>query len=162
MEELEIRYTEAKDEKYLHQWLADTDTLKSYPPSSEAEVNIFTSNWIGFARIKSSLTAMLNGEVCAIGTLFLMPYKKVSHQSILYMIVDPKYRNKGIGSDLLKNMLHLAKDYFKLEVVTVEVMDGSNLIKILDKYGFEKYGLQPDYINDNGKLADRILYQHFL
>ena len=55
-----------------------------------------------------------------IATLFLMPYKKVSHISMLYLIVDPKYQRKGVGSSLLKNIMHYAKK-FKLESIHVSL-----------------------------------------
>lgn len=162
MEELDIRYSEFEDGKHLLNWLSDETICKWYPPTGEKEVKIFADNWIGFAKYKSSLTALFNGQICAIGTLFLMPYKKVAHQCMLYLIVDPAFSGRKIGDSLLKNMLNLAKNYFHLEVVVVEVFEGSLLINLLEKYNFELFAVQKDFVKVDSKFINKRLYQYFL
>ncbi len=161
MQELDIRYSEISDGEHLLKWMQDKEVAKCFPPSTEKEMNDFVNNWIGFSRYKVSLTAVLDKEVCGIGTLFLMPYKKVSHQCVLYMVVDPLKTGRGIGTDLLKNMLNLAENYFKFEFITAEVFEGSPIIKLLEKFKFERYAVQEKYVKMDGLYNSRILYQLF-
>jgi len=163
MKELEIRYSEAADGKVLLQWLNDETVNKWFPPTGEKEINLFAANWISFTKYSSSLTATLNNAICGIGTLFLMPYKKVSHQCMLYMITDPESPKEAeIADNLLKNMLNLAKNYFHLEMVIIELFEGSSLTSILTKYDFKEFGIQKKYVKEGGKYYNKILYQHFL
>lgn len=163
MKELDIRYTEAEDGKVLLEWLKDEKASKWYPPSGEKEANLFAANWINFTKYHSSLTAMLNNKPCAMGILFLMPYKKVAHQCMLYLIVDPKNpKENEIADSLLKNMLNLAKNYFHLEMVVIELFEGAEITSLLAKYDFKEFGIQKNYVKEDGKYSNKILYQHFL
>lgn len=161
MKELNIRYSEISDGQFLLKWLKDKEVSKWFPPSTEKEITDFANNWIGFSRFKVSLTAVLDRQVCGIGTLFLMPYKKVSHHCMLYMIVDPEKTGRGIGTDLLKNMLNLAHNYFKFEFIGAEVFEGCPIIKLLEKNKFESYAFQKRYVKEDGIYRSRILYQLF-
>lgn len=163
MKELEIRYSEASDGKVLEKWLSDKRLNQWYPPTGEKEVNAFAANWISYSRYNSSLTAVLEGKICAIGTLFLMPYIKVSHQCLLYIIIDPdSLRGKEIGDSLLKNMLNLAKNYFHLELAVIELFEGAKLIELVERYGFKEFARQKKYVKEDGSYKNKILYQLFL
>ena len=159
MEELDVRYSMIEDGKYLTKWLLDKENLKWFPPS-EKEAKDYANNWIGFSRCKSSLTATLKGVPCGIITLYLMPYKKVAHLSMFYLIVDKQHRNKGIGTVLIKNMLNLAEKYFSLESVYAEVFDGCPIIPVLEKLEFSSFGAQPHFVKENGKYLGRIHYEY--
>lgn len=159
MDELEVRYTTLDDGKYLLNWLLEKDTLKWYPPN-EKEVKDFANNWIGFARYKCSLTACLKDVPCGVITLYLMPYKKVAHLSMFYMVVAKEHRNKGVATVLLKNILNLAEKYFSLESIYAEVFDGCPVIPILEKLGFSSFGKQEDFVKNQGKYLARVHYEY--
>ena len=161
MDEIDIRYSELSEKKYLIEWLSDSKIGKWYPPTNEKELNIFAENWIGFSKFKASLTAVLSNEVCGIGSLFLMPYRKVAHHCMFYMVVDPSQTKNGIGTSLLKNVLNLAENYFRLESIIAEVFEGSPLIGLLEKFDFEIFAKQKNFVKENGVNHSRILYQHF-
>lgn len=159
MEGLDIRYTFVTDTPYLRDWLSDPAVQKWFPVSEEKEIDDAVQCWIGFSRYSSSLTATLNGEPCAIGTLFLMPYRKVSHHCLFKLVVNPKHQRKGIGAALLKNLKHLAKNYFRLELMHIEVFEGNPFIHLLEKEGFEVFAKQERYVKDRGQYLTRILYE---
>lgn len=166
MKDLHVRYSQIGDSAILNRWLEDKENWKDLPISSQKEAAVFAQNWIGFAKYKASLTCLLKDKVVAIGTIFLMPYKKVSHSPLFYIIVDKSNRCKGIGTDLLKNLMNLAENYFHLEALIAEVYQNSQLISLLKKADFEQFALQENYIKDlenkkNPYLA-RILFQRFL
>lgn len=159
MAELDIRYSELYDKKYLEEWVPNE--IRWYPVGEKLLGN-FINNWIGFSRYKASLTAILNQEVCGIATLFLMPYKKVSHQCMFYMIVKKEMRKKGIGRSLLKNVLNLAGKYFLLESVYVEIFENCALEPLLQEFDFKKFLYQKNYVKEKGRYYSRSLYQKFL
>jgi RimJ/RimL family protein N-acetyltransferase len=158
----DIRYTYVSDMPYLRDWLNHPDTLHWFPMDQEKEIEDAVQCWIGFSRYSSSLTATMDGVPCAIGTLFLMPYQKVTHHCLFKMIVDPKYQRKGIGSSLLKNLKHLAKQYFRLELMHIEVFEGNPIVHLLHQSDFHKFARQERYVKENGKYLARILYQSYL
>ncbi|NGX33216.1 MAG: hypothetical protein K1060chlam4_01277, partial [Candidatus Anoxychlamydiales bacterium] len=122
MKELDIRYTQMSDYGHLFKWLKEKENNEWFIFSTKKEIENSARNWIGFSKFKASLTGVLNDRVVAIANLFLMPYKKLAHEAMIYLIVDKDFRKKGIGSDMLKNLIHLAKNDFKLETIFVEVI----------------------------------------
>lgn|SRR3990167_8873588 len=156
----DIRFTLPEDLAYLRTWFSNEAVCNDYP-FSPTEKEDALKNWIGFSRFKASLTGTMNDVPCAIGTLFLMPYRKVAHHASFYLFVDPKGRRKGIGASMVRNLLHLAKTRFKLESLHVEVYDTSHLIPILEKLGFEVFARQENFIKIDGKGHARLLYEHF-
>ena len=158
--DFDIRYSEPDDLRCLEDWFLEPAVCDDFPFGFEERADAL-KNWIGFARFKASLTGTLNNVPCAIGTLFLMPYKKVAHHCSFYLIVDPKQRRKGIGTSMVRNLLHLAKTRFRLESVHVEIYEPSNLYTILQKLQFETFARQENYLIDDRCSRARILMEHF-
>lgn len=161
-QEFDIRYTYVTDTPYLRAWLQNPDVQKWFPVSEEREIEDAIQCWIGFSRYSSSLTATINGTPCGIGTLFLMPYRKVAHHCLFKLVVDPKFQRRGIGSSLLKNLKHLAKNYFHLDLVHIEVFEGNPVIYLLKKQDFHEFARQEGYVKDKDRYLSRILYECFL
>jgi len=159
---LDIRYTYVTDSPYLRQWLDLPQVQKWFPVSEEKEIEDAVQCWIGFSRYSCSLTAVLDGVPCGIATLFLMPYKKVAHHALFKLVVDPQYQRRGIGTSLLKNLKHLAKSYFRLDLIHTEVFEGNPLIHLLEAQGFQIYATQADYVKNQGEYLGRILYEVYL
>jgi putative acetyltransferase len=156
--ELDIRYTHVTDESYLRDWLMDRKLQHWLPVSNEQEVNNTVQCWLGFCRYNASLTATLNGTPCGVATLFLMPYQKVSHHCLFKILVDPAYQRRGVGNSLLKNIIHLAKVYFKLEAIYTEVLEENPLIHLLHKYDFYQFARQEGYVKEENHHYARLLF----
>ena len=157
----DIRFSELDDAAYLSSWLTYPDACDDFPFNFE-EMPDAVRNWIGYSRFKACLTGTIDNEPCAVGALFLMPYKKVSHHASFYLIVDPNHRRKGIGTSMVRNLLHLAKNRFKLESVHAEMYLPSQLESILDRLKFEFVAKQEDFTKlPNGKFHSRLIVEHF-
>ena len=156
----DIRYSENGDLAYLEQWFADPAICDNFPFGFEERTEAL-KNWIGFSRFKASLTATIQDVPCAIGTLFLMPYKKVAHHCSFYLIVDPEHRRKGIGTSMVRNLIHLAKTRFRLESIHVEIYEPSHLLSILQKLQFEPFARQENYVKIGDCSRERSLLEHF-
>jgi RimJ/RimL family protein N-acetyltransferase len=159
---LDIRYTYVSDTPYLRDWLLKPEVQKWFPVSEEREIEDAVQCWIGFSRYSSSLTATLNGSPCGIATLFLMPYRKVAHHCLFKLVVDPKHQRKGIGSALLKNLKHLAKNYFHLDLIHIEVFEGNSFIRLLQKFDFYEFARQERFVKDKDGYKARILLESSL
>ena len=160
LDNFDIRYSTMEDLSYLQEWFKDPTASDDYP-FNEKEKEESLKNWIGFSKYKASLTGTLDGVPCAIGTLFLMPYKKVAHHCSFYIMVDPAHRRKGIGTSMIRNLLHLAKTRFRLESVHVEVYEPSALSSILTKLGFEQFVRQENFMKVDGCGRARLIWEHF-
>ena len=159
-DDFDIRYSTMEDLEPLTSWFSEFDATDPFAFDRE-EMEPSLKNWIGFSRFKASLTGLLYDAPCAVGTLFLMPYFKVSHHAAFYLIVDPQHRRKGIGTSMIRNLLHLAKTRFRLQSVHAEVFEPSPLLPILQAQEFEIFARQEDYVKNEGGRRARILLEHF-
>ena len=160
--ELDIRYTKQRDVIYLTEWFANKEILKWFPMREPNEIEDSIQRWISFHKWKCSLTATINSIPVGIATLWLQPYKKVAHQCQFGIIVDSKYRKQKVGSSLLKNLIHLAKNYFHIELLHLEVYDGNDAYFLYKSFGFKEFGRQTHWIKDQGQYVGRIFMEKFL
>ncbi len=161
-ENFDIRYSEQDDLPILRSWFAPPQERYPFPFQTDEETDLVLGNWIGFYRYKAALTGMLGSEPCAMGTLLLMPYRKVAHHASFFVIVDAQHRRKGIGTSMILNLLHLAKTRFSLEGVAVEVYEPNPILSILEKNQFPVFARQDNFIKINGQGHARILMERFL
>jgi ribosomal protein S18 acetylase RimI-like enzyme len=155
----DIRYTYVTDLSYLRQWVNSPGILDWFPMTTEKEVEDALQCWIGFCRWSCSVTATVNHVPCAIGTLFLMPYKKVAHHCLFKLIVDPHWQKKGVGQAMVRNLKHLAKHYFHLESISIEAFEGNSIISLLKKNGFEEIFRQEKFVKMNGGYKARVFLE---
>lgn len=160
MNDFDIRFTEEQDLAYLEQWFLDPLASDDFPFGFE-EREPALKNWIGFYKYKASLTGLIGNQPIALGTLFLMPYKKVAHHCSFYLIVDPEHRRKGVGTSMVRNLLHLAKTRFRLDSVHVEIYEPSPMQPLLKKLGFELFARQENYVKMEQCYRARLLLEHF-
>lgn len=162
IEGLELRYTREEDLVSLEEWLMEPGVLKAFPMGDEREVKDAVKYWIGFAKYKASITALFENEPCGIATLCLMPYQKISHQCLVSIIVTEKMRGKGVGTILMNNLIHLAKNYFHLEVLYLEVYEGNAAISLYRRFGFKEVGAQPCFMKEEGKYVSKVIMERIL
>ena len=105
------------------------------------------------------LTALWDGVPCGIANLYLQPYKKLAHQCLFAIIVDENYRNKKVGTQLMEELMVLAKERFRFEMLHLEVYEGNPAINLYRRLGFTEYGRQRHFIKDEGGYLAKILMQ---
>ncbi len=159
---LELRYTVMEDAEDLKRWLLEPGVLHAFPMTDAAEVEDSVRHWISFSKYRSSLTAVIDGKPCGMATLCLMPYKKLAHQCLLSIIVSEEYRNKGVGTQLMNNLLHLAQNYFRIEVVYLEVYAENPAIALYKRFGFREIGYQRHFMKENGEYIGKVVMERVL
>ena len=152
---IDIRYTRALDSPYLKKWLTSPEVYPFIAPTNEEEMARAINMWMFFCRLQSSLTATDGHAPCGMATLYLFPYKKVKHHSPFKICVDPAKWHQGVGGSLIKNLKHLAKNYFKLEAIHTEVYGDNPLIEVLKKADFKEFMHQKNYVKKEGKYLSR-------
>ena len=58
--------------------------------------------------------------------------------------------------------MHLARDYFRLELMHIEVFEGNPMSELLKKMKFHRFAHQKDYVKEDGKYFARSLYEREL
>lgn len=159
--DFDIRYSERSDLQALEVWFADPKEREPFPFEDDAETAGSLKNWIGFSKYKASLTGIVGNEICAVGTLFLMPYRKVSHHALFYLIVHPAWRRRGIGTSMVRNLMHLAQTRFHLEGLYAEIYDPNPIVPLLSKLNFELNVRQENFVQIGGRGHARILMGAF-
>jgi RimJ/RimL family protein N-acetyltransferase len=161
--EIDIRYTELTDGPSLKEWLMDPKVSRWFPMADEVEIDDAVNRWVGFSRYHCSLTATIDGKACGIATLYLQPYKKLAHQCEFGIIVGEGYRNKGVGSQLIKNLIHLAKNYFKIELLHLQVYAENPAQNLYSRLGFVEFGHQTRWIKESPtEYVGRIFMEKYI
>lgn len=160
--EISIRFSGEGDAVYLTKWLISPGALRWFPMFDLREVEDSVRFWMVNAKMKASLTAIIDGVPCGMALLNLQPYKKLSHQCLLSIIVDEERRNQGIGTALLKELMRVAKEDFRMEFLHLEVYEGNPAINLYHRFGFVEFGCQKHFIKDEGKYIGKIFMQREL
>lgn len=161
-EGFDIRYTTMDDAKYHLEWLSVPQTMQFFPMREPREVDDAVKRWIGFSRYKCSLTATIDGVPCGLATLYLQAYRTLAHQCEFGIVVGEGHRGKKVGSHLMRNLMHLAKNYFKIEILHLQVHARNPAIRLYKRLGFREYGRQTQWCKDRGVYLGRVFMERHL
>ncbi|MBS0605246.1 MAG: GNAT family N-acetyltransferase [Verrucomicrobia bacterium] len=159
---LTFRLTNQEDAVPLSQWLSDPKILRWFPMYDAREIEDAVRIWIGYSRIQAAITALWNGEPCGMANLYIQPYKKLSHTCLLSIIVKEDMRGKGIGRQLLEQLMKHAKEKFKIEILHLEVYEGNPAKRLYERLGFKEFGSQSRFIKEEGKYIGKVFMQKYL
>lgn len=156
---LEIRLTVPADAYHLNQWLSDPSVAANFPMTDSVEIEDAATRWVSFSKYKCSLTALSNGKPIGLATLYLQPYKSLMHQSEFGIIVAPGFRGQGVGSKLLQELIHLAKNSFNIEILHLQVHEGNPAIHLYKRFGFHEFGRQIGWMKEGSSYRARIMME---
>jgi putative acetyltransferase len=159
MDKVSFRTGQESDQKYLVEWLLQPGVLDGFPLADLREVEDAARIWMSYAKKGANLTALWEGVPCGNATLYLQPFRKLAHQCLFAIIVDEKYRGKGVGRALLTRLMDLAKAQFGIALLHLEVYEGNRAIHLYSDLGFVQYGCQKHFVKEGGKYRSKILMQ---
>lgn len=159
---IEIREAVDSDQNHLVEWLQQPGVLKWFPLYDLREIEDAARIWMSYSKQHAVLTALYDKQPCGIANFYLQPYKKLAHQCLFAIIVDEKYRGKGVGTHLLTELLRRGKELFALEFVHLEVYEGNPAIHLYRKLGFVEYGKQNRFVKEDGRYLAKVLMQKIL
>ncbi len=141
--------------EYLKQVGKETDNLtfgeEGVPITAEAEAAYL-------AQIEDSaddimLLAKENGIIVGIAGLNRQP-RRMSHRGELSVTVLKDYWNRGIGGQLIEQIIQFAQDN-AFEIVDLQVRsDNVSAIHLYEKYGFKKLFTYPGFFKIKGQEID--------
>lgn len=157
-----IRFTEFADAPMLKTWLLQPNVLRYFPMDDVREVEDAVRIWISYAKMKAGLTALHDEVPCGIANLYIQPYQKLSHQCLFSILVDEKFRGRGIGTQLIRALKILAKESFGIEILHLEVYEGNPAINLYRREGFKEFGYQSLFIKEKERFVGKIYMECIL
>lgn len=121
--------------------------------------NILTSDFDDFwdnAILKDEITAKNSNYIVAKFNQKIVGFAgikvMIDQADIMNIVVKKDFRNQGIGSLLLKELINLAKE-LKLDSITLEVMEENHpAIHLYKNFGFKQIGTRKNYYQDKNGL----------
>lgn len=159
---LEIRKTVAEDAAPLLEWMSDPKVNLHLPMGEPQEIEDGAKRWCDLYKKGYCLTAVLDGEPVGMGFLFIQDYVVLCHQCMHVLVVRHDCQGQGIGSKLLEELLRVAKDEFKLELVHVEVYGSEEIVDFYKKRGFVEFARQEKWLKIDGSYYNRVLLETYL
>ena len=96
----------------------------------------------------SYIIGKINNEIIGFAGL----KKNFDQADIMNIVIKKTYRNQGIGTLLLENLILLAKD-LNISTLFLEVNEQNKpAIHLYEKLGFEKLGVRKKYYNNNNGI----------
>ena len=152
-ESVTIRNLEDSDAEYLSQYLMEPEVLRYYPMSNMAEVQESIKIWKQYGRRGNAFTAEVNYKPAGMAIIYVNTFQKLSRQCLFAIVVGDKYRGKGVGTKLMKHLMHKAKHDFGVYNLHLEVYDGNPAISLYKRLGFTEYGVHEKFMRE--QTSDR-------
>ncbi len=122
------------------------------PPDMNSEIRWF-SNMIVSQNSGDAIAvvAEYSGKVVGLCDVYSKrPNSELSHIGSLGITVVKKYRNRGIGTLLIKKAIKLSKG--KFDIIVLDVFEiNERAIHLYEKFGFKKYAYLPKGIKRKGE-----------
>jgi ribosomal protein S18 acetylase RimI-like enzyme len=149
MDPFSIRFAEEDDQKYLIEWLSQPGVLDGFPLADLREIEDAVRICFSYCKSQGVLTALWDNVPCGFANLYLQPYKKLAHQCLFMIVIDEKFRGRGIGKRLLEELMALAKERHQIELLHLEVYENNLVaIRLYERLGFTQYGFQRHFVKD--------------
>ncbi|MDX8431255.1 MAG: GNAT family N-acetyltransferase [Candidatus Algichlamydia australiensis] len=160
MKSVEIRPSVDDDVASLRVWMREPGILRWFPMVREVEVMDSIRYWQSFFSIGSSLTALVEGKPAGMALIYVQPFLKTRHQALFVIVVGGKWRGKGVGTKLVKELMRLGKEKFHLKSMHLEVYEDNPAIRLYERLGFKKFGQQERFLKEpDGSYRIKIMMQ---
>ena len=104
-----------------------------------------------------ALVAEVDGKVVGMCDVEKLKYKK-KHVGSLGIAIRKEYRGLGIGYNLMKTTIELAKKELKLKIITLSVFENNKIaLKLYKQLGFKVCGRCPKFLKHKGKFWDELI-----
>ena len=148
---IQIRSAQKSDARGLLDLILECVVTSPYLSLSEGEIDNdieAEQRWLDNAIEDDNvcmLVALSDNHIVANVELRIKPLQKVKHWGELGITIKESFRGKGLGKQLLTELIDFAKNEKQLEYVRLSVFENNkNAISLYDKLGFEKCGVIRD------------------
>ncbi len=147
-ESIKIRNLVDGDAEYLSQYLMEPEVLCYYPMSNMAEVQESIKIWKHYGRRGNAYTAEVGHKPAGMAILYVNTFKKPSRQALFAIVVGDKFRGKGIGTKLMKHLMHEAKHTYGIYNLHLEVYETNPAVSLYKRLGFTEYGVHENFMRE--------------
>lgn len=137
----------------------DISDLNSITDTLSTEFDNFWNENIFKSELENSnskyIVAKHNNEIVGFAGIWIA----IDEAHITNIVTRKCYRNQGIGTTLLKNLIKLCNE-LNLNSITLEVNESNTpAIKLYEKFGFKQVGLRKHYYNnkDNALILTKLI-----
>lgn len=164
-----ITKAEPEDAKELLELLkiigSETDNLtfgsEGLPVSLEQEQDFLAS--LKNSTSSAIFIAKKDNRIIGSASFSGMTRERLRHRGDIGISVAKAEWGHGIGSMLLEEVIHFAKNTARTEIISLEVKsDNFRAIRLYRKFGFEKIGHFKGFLKIDGKYADYDLMNLYL
>ena len=141
--------------EYLRQVGGETDNLtfgaEGMPFTAQQEAEYIIS--LEASKDNVMLVAKCEGQILGLASLSRLP-RRMSHRGDLAISVIKSHWNKGVGSELMKNIIDFGKKN-AFEIIELQVRcDNDAAIHLYEKFGFERISMHPDFFKIGNEYID--------
>ena len=109
------------------------------------------------------ILGIIDNNIVSIAQISSSSKKRIEHNSEVAISVKKDYWKKGIGSNVMGELIRLAKEHCIIKNISLGVKaSNKNAIMMYEKFDFKKVGIHKDYFNVNGNYDDEILMDLYI
>lgn len=141
--------------EYLKRVGGETDNLtfgaEGMPFTAQQEAEYISS--LEASKDNVMLVAKCEGQIVGLASLSRLP-RRMSHRGDLAISVIKSHWGKGVGSELMKNIIDFGRNN-AFEIIELQVRcDNGAAIHLYEKFGFEKTAKHPDFFKIGNEYID--------
>jgi len=159
-DKLVIRHAEVNDAEAILDYLklvgSETENLLFGPegvPLSRMQEEKFITDLNASAK-SCMIVGCLDEKIIGVASLQGSQRERVSHRAEIAISVLKAYWGSGVGTKLLKQLIHFAESK-DIEIISLEVKsDNERAIRLYEKFGFSRFGTYKKFFKINEEYYD--------
>lgn len=161
-----LKKTERDDAQHRAEVLNQADVSKNVFINVPVSISA-TERWTqsindNNARVDFTVWNVEGSSPSRVGYLGLVAINQLHGTAELYVFLDPRYQNLGIGSEALQLLIAYSKYELNLRKIKLYISEPNRMLdKFYGRNGFEKEGELKDDVWFRGRYVNRSIYSIF-
>ncbi|EXU76791.1 GNAT family N-acetyltransferase [Erwinia mallotivora] len=157
MSEIVIRHAAPEDASDLHRILSQPETYANTLQIPHPSLSLTHSRLAELQPGKQRLVACIDEVVVGDLALEVNSRARRRHTASFGICVDSNYRQRGVASALMQEMVSLCDNWLSVTRIELTVFaDNQPAIRLYQRFGFESEGLARRHAMRDGQLVDTL------
>jgi ribosomal protein S18 acetylase RimI-like enzyme len=149
-----MRFATDEDISFVVEWLKDESLAPFLQVEMEKEIKDLAHMVCDYGKKECALILEDHQVPMGIAALQMLPFKKIHHHCLLFLLIDPKQREKGFGKKLLNEIEQIGKKQLHLEFIECELYENPS-IGWFEKQGYRQTIRQENFLHVKGQERAR-------